>query len=56
MDEKAVKSTLVNFLVADVEMDYQGVGDFYDAAGASLPAPALSRAGSLPQWIVCTSR
>lgn len=34
MEEKVVKSKLVNFLVADVEVDYEGVGDFYDATGS----------------------
>ncbi|CAI8796552.1 MULTISPECIES: hypothetical protein [Pseudomonas] len=34
MSEKIVKSKLVNFLVADVEVNYEEVGEFYDAVGA----------------------
>ena len=34
MEEKVVKSKRLNFLVADVEVDYEGVGDFYDVAGS----------------------
>ncbi|PRB44600.1 hypothetical protein CQ009_23780 [Pseudomonas sp. MYb2] len=34
MPEIIVKSKLVNFLVADVEVNYEEVGNFYDSVGA----------------------